>query len=168
MLDTSSVPLEHFPCISMIAYTGRKVSLIHRMLPVVIDLHGLEIPKQNIPLLLHHKLSQIVGLTMKVEIVHHALTAIGVVDIGLPSGHDVWRSGLLGFPWRASIGSVVSPPDLDVVAEGRFADVNGRIIQGPCSILRRATLQEISLVDMAADNYTQVFFHPPRMTKPPT
>jgi len=89
----------------MIAYTGRKMKLADFSLPVVVDLDGLEIPKQNVVLLLQHKLSQIVGLTMKVEIVNHALTAVGVVDDGLPSGHDVWRSGLLGFPWRASIGA---------------------------------------------------------------
>jgi len=143
----------------MIAYTGRLMKLADVSLPLVYDLNGLEI-KQNIPLLLDHKVSQIVGLTMKVEIVNNALTAVGVVDDGLPSGHDVWRSGLLGFPWRASIGAVLSQPEF--VDHGQRAEVNGRPFTGPCYIMRQATLQEISLVDKGADNFTQVFFHPPK------
>ena len=163
MLDTQSVPLELFPCISMIAYTGRQMSLSNFSLPVVVDLKGLEIPKQNIPLLLDHELSQIVGLTMEVGIVHNELFAIGVVDDGMSFGRDVWRSGLLGFPWRASIGMTLALPEF--VDEGQFADVNGRPVTGPCYIMRQATLQEISLVDKGADNYTSVYFHPPKKSK---
>jgi len=165
MLDISPVPLDHFPCISMIAYTGRLVKLADVSLPLVYDLNGLEI-KQNTPLLLDHEISKIVGLTMKVEIVNNALTAIGIVDIDLPAGRDVWRSGLLGFPWQASIGVTFSQSDY--VDHGQHAEVNGRPVTGPCYIMRQVVLQEISLVDKGADSYTQVFFHPPRTTKPPT
>ena len=159
MLENLSVPLDRFPCISMIAYTGRQMKLANISLPIVIDLHGLEI-RQNIPLLLDHEISQIVGLTMQVEIVHNALTAVGVVDTGLPAGRDVWHSGLLGFPWRASIGMTLSQPEF--VDHGQRAEVNGRPVIGQCYIMRQATLQEISLVDKAADHFTQVFFHPPK------
>ena len=53
MLD--SVPLDRFPCISMIAYTGRKMKVGGISLPIVVDLRGLEIPKQNLALLLNHE-----------------------------------------------------------------------------------------------------------------
>ncbi|MCL2118701.1 MAG: hypothetical protein FWH27_09785 [Planctomycetaceae bacterium] len=158
MLD--SVPLDRFPCISMIAYTGRKMKVGGISLPIVVDLHGLEIPRQNLALLLNHELPQIVGLTMQVEIVHNALLAVGVVDDGLPSGHDVWRSGLLGYPWRASIGASLSQPEY--VNHGQHVEVNGRPVMGPCYVIRQATLQEISLVTEGADNYTSVYFHPPK------
>jgi len=80
-----SVPFDQFPCMSMIAYIGRQIVVVNHALPVVVDLCNLEIPKQNIPLLFDHELSQIVGLTMQVTIVHNALLAVGVVDVCLPS-----------------------------------------------------------------------------------
>ena len=161
MYDISTIPLEQFPCVSIIAYTGRQIQVAGYSLPVVVDLNSLEIPKQNIPLLLDHNLSQIVGLTMSVKIVHNTLLAVGVVDNEWPNGRDVWRSGLLGFPWRASIS--VRPSQLDLVENDKFADINGRPIPGPCYILRQATLQEISFVDKPADDFTAVCFHPPKV-----
>ena len=72
----------------------------------------------------------------------------------------VWRSGLLGYPWRASIGVSLSLPEY--VDHGQYAEVNNRPITGPCYIMRQSTLQEISLVAEGADNYTSVYFHPPK------
>ena len=160
MINIPPNVLHQFPCVSMLAYTGRALNVEKYPLPVVVDFHGLEIPKQNIPLLLDHKLSQIVGLTMKIEIVHRTLVAFGVVDVGVPDGQDVWRSGLLGFPWRASIGA--APHEIEHINEGRPIEVNGRPLIGPCFVMRRANLLEISLVDSAADSKTLVYFHPPK------
>jgi len=57
-----------------------------------------------------------------------------------------------GFPWQASIGAAVE--EFEFVKDKQKAIVNGREIIGPINVIRRATLGEISFVDLGADGQT--------------
>jgi len=54
-----------------------------------------------------------------------------------------------GFPWQASIGASVD--QFEFVKESQTVLVNGRDFTGPLNVVRKATLGEISFVDIGAD-----------------
>jgi hypothetical protein len=57
-----------------------------------------------------------------------------------------------GFPWQASIAAVVE--EFEFIKENQKTIVNGREFLGPVNVVRRATLGEISFVDLGADGQT--------------
>ena len=58
-----------------------------------------------------------------------------------------------GFPWQASIGASVE--EFEFVKEHQKVMVNGKEHMGPLNVARKATLGEISFVDLGADGQTQ-------------
>lgn len=142
----------------MIAYTGVKMRVEHYDLPVVIDLSQLEIPSQSLPFLLNHHWRQGIGEATRIRVVDHTLLVTGVITAKNKFGHDVLHSGGLGFPWKASIGA--KPTELEYLDDGEHCFVNGRLIEGPCCVMQKACLYEISFVDQPADERTVVRFHP--------
>ncbi len=140
------------PTFNMVAYTGGKMRVDGFPHPVVVDLKGLDIPSQSIPIRLDHKSEQGVGHTMKINIEKSELTAEGLISRDTKFARDVAESGTKGFPWQASIGGPIL--EAEFVSHGNFADVNGQKIEGPVHIVRKMTLKEISFVDNAADSNT--------------
>lgn len=143
--------------VSMIANTGVKMRVEHYDQPVVVHLLQLEIPSQRLPLLLAHHRSQCVGQTTRIRVAEHTLIVTGLVTAENEFGRDVLHSGGLGFPWKASIGA--KPLELEYLDDGKYHFINGMLLEGPCHIMQKAVLQEISFVDHAADDQTVIRFH---------
>ncbi len=137
------------PRFRMVAYTGGLMRIAGFPRPVVVDLAGLEIPDQNLPIRLDHQRRQGVGHTKRVVIEGGALVAEGLISRDTSWARDVARSGANGFPWKASIGAAVV--EADFVPAGGTVQVNGRTFSGPVHVVRRAVLKEISFVDSGAD-----------------
>ena len=57
-----------------------------------------------------------------------------------------------GFPWQASIGASVEQSEF--IRESQNVIVNGKEFSGPLNVVRKATLGEISFVDLGADGQT--------------
>ena len=57
-----------------------------------------------------------------------------------------------GFPWQASVGAGVE--EFELVKDNQQVLVNGRTFTGPLNVVRKATLGEISFVDLGADGRT--------------
>jgi hypothetical protein len=142
------------PRFSMVAYTGGKMLIEGQSYPVVVDFSGLAIPSQRMPTRLQHNPENGVGHTDRIEIVNGELLVAGVISRGTAAASEVVASSLNGFPWRASIGSTIE--QFTFVRAGQTTSVNGRQFDGPLKVVTKATLGEISFVDIGADVNTSV------------
>ena len=118
----------------------------------MIDLAGLDIPAQKIPVRFEHKSFQGVGHTEKIRIVGTEVMAEGVISRDTSWARDVAQSAKNGFPWQASMGGPIH--QTDYVPFGQSVTVNGQTFEGECYVIRKMTLKEISFVDLAADENT--------------
>ena len=140
------------PTFSLTAYTGSLMRVNGFDLPVVVELSGIDVPSQKIPVRLDHKPNQGVGHTVRIDANTGMLTAEGVISRDTVWARDVLNSGQNGFPWQVSMGGPVFKSDY--IAAGQKVTVNGRQFEGPLEVVRKMTLKEVSFVDNAADNQT--------------
>jgi len=140
------------PRFSMVAYTGGAMQVGYFDYPVVVDLEGLQIDRQTLPVRLDHDSRQGVGHTTRVVIDDNQLLAEGLISRDTSWARDVANSGSQGFPWQASIGAEVINEEF--VPSGSAANANGQTFDGPVYIVRASTLKEISFVDVGADSNT--------------
>jgi len=140
------------PRFRMVAYTGGVMRITGFPHPVVVDLEGLAIERQDIPVRLDHNPRQGVGHTQRVVIENGQVVAEGLVSRDTSWARDVAKSAVNGFPWQASIGASVV--DAQFIPNGQEVTVNGRTFQGPLHVVRQAVLKEISFVDSGADTQT--------------
>ncbi len=140
------------PRFSMVAYTGGPMRLAGWRHPVIVDLAGLRIPTQHRPIRLGHDAALGVGHTDSIRVDGGKLIAAGVVSRDTSAAREVVVSSKNGFPWQASIGASVE--EHEFVREGQTVHVNGQTFTGPVNVVRRASLGEISFVDLGADGNT--------------
>ena len=140
------------PRFSMVAYTGGPMRLAGWRHPVIVDLAGLRIPAAHRPIRLGHDAALGVGHTDRISVDNGRLIAAGVVSRDTATAREVVASSRNGFPWQASIGAGVE--EHEFVREGQNVQVNGQTFPGPVNVVRRATLGEISFVDLGADGNT--------------
>ncbi len=140
------------PRFRMVAYTGGPMRIAGWRYPVVIDLAGLAVPSQNRPIRFGHDANSGVGHTDAIRVENGQLIAAGVVSRDTPMAKEVVISSRNGFPWQASVGASVD--EFEFVKENQLALVNGREFTGPVNVIRKATLGEISFVDLGADGNT--------------
>ncbi|MCC7350209.1 MAG: hypothetical protein IT446_06535 [Phycisphaerales bacterium] len=137
------------PQFRMVAYTGGLMRIAGFPHQVVVDLAGLDIPSQNLPIRLDHERRQGVGHTQRVLVEAGQLVAEGLISRDTSWARDVAKSGVNGFPWQASIGAAVV--EAEFIPAGATVNVNKQQFTGPVHVVRRAVLKEISFVDIAAD-----------------
>jgi len=140
------------PRFSMIAYTGGPMRIAGWRYPVIVDLSGLSIPLQARPIRLQHDENKGVGHTDSIRVEGGKLLASGVISRDTADAKEVVTSSRNGFPWQASIGASVDVSEF--VKENKSVLVNGQTHHGPVNVVRRATLGEISFVDLGADGNT--------------
>lgn len=147
--DGTSAPLPRF---RMLAYTGGPMRVAGWRYPVIMDLAGLAIPSQARPIRFSHDPTAGVGHTDVIRIEAGQLVATGIISRDTPAAREVVVSSKNGFPWQASIGAAVE--EFEFVKESQTVMVNGRQYTGPVNVVRKATLGEISFVDLGADGAT--------------
>lgn len=142
------------PKFSMVAYTGGPMRVAGKTLPLILDLSGISLKSQKVPVRLHHKARMGIGHTVSVGVSDGRLVAQGVLSRRNRYARDVCASAKEGFPWQASVGGHVDSELL--VAKGETANVNGKDWAGPVLIASKATVKEFSFVDLGADGDTSV------------
>jgi len=135
------------PGFSMVAYTGGPMRIAGWRYPVVVDLAGLAIPRQNAPIRESHGAR--VGHAQSIRVEDGKLVAGGVISCTGQAARELVADAKNGFPWQASIGASVE--QFEFVREKQAVVVNGREFAGPVNVVRKATLGEISFVDLGAD-----------------
>jgi len=151
-VEAADEPDKQMPRFRMVAYTGGLMRIAGFPHPVVVDLEGLAIDRQDIPVRLDHNPRQGVGHTQRVVVENGQVVAEGLVSRDTSWARDVAKSGVNGFPWQASIGAAVV--DAEFIPNGQQVTVNGRTSDGPLHVVRKAILKEISFVDSGADAAT--------------
>jgi hypothetical protein len=151
-VEAADDPEKKMPRFRMVAYTGGVMRITGFPHPVVVDLEGLAIDRQDIPVRLDHNPRQGVGHTQRVLVENGQVVAEGLISRDTSWARDVAKSGVNGFPWQASIGAAVV--DAEFVPNGQRITVNGRTFDGPLHVVRKAVLKEISFVDSGADAAT--------------
>jgi hypothetical protein len=151
-IEAADGPEKGMPRFRMVAYTGGVMRISGFPHPVVVDLEGLAIDRQDIPVRLDHNPRQGVGHTQRVVVDGGQVIAEGLISRDTSWARDVAKSGVNGFPWQASIGAAVV--DAEFVPNGQHVTVNGRTFAGPLHVVRKAVLKEISFVDNGADSST--------------
>ena len=144
---------EKMPTFTMTAYNGGAMYVHGFDLPVVVDLEGMEIERQDIPVRMDHDAAKGVGHTLKIDKSETCLEAQGVISRDTSWARDVANSGKRGFPWQVSIGAPVYK--YKYVAPNESVFVNGREISGECYIVLQSKLKEVSFVDSGADSSTE-------------
>ncbi len=142
------------PRFKMVAYTGSAMRVAAWRHPVILDLAGLNIPSQQRPIRFSHDPASGVGHTDAIRIEQGQLIASGVVSRDTPTAREIVTSSKNGFPWQASVGASVE--EFEFIREGQKVLVNGQEFAGPVNVVRKATLGEISFVDLGADGKTSV------------
>lgn len=148
--DGSSTPA--LPRFHMVAYTGTPMRVSGWRYPVIIDLAGLAIPSRTRPIRFGHDPLSGVGHTDAIRVEQGQLVATGIVSRDTPAAREVVVSSKNGFPWQASVGASVD--EFEFVKDSQKVMVNGSQYTGPLNVVRKATLGEISFVDLGADGAT--------------
>ncbi len=147
--EGQSAPLPRF---KMVAYTGGAMRVAGWRHPVVIDLAGLAVPSQARPIRFGHDPLSGVGHTDAIRVEAGQLVATGVISRDTSAAKEVVASSRNGFPWQASVGASVE--EFEFIKDNQKATVNGQELTGPVNVVRKATLGEISFVDLGADGRT--------------
>ncbi|MFN5959713.1 MAG: hypothetical protein ACK462_17435, partial [Planctomyces sp.] len=147
--DGQAAPLPRF---KMVAYTGGAMRVAGWRHPVVIDLAGLAVPSQARPIRFGHDPLSGVGHTDAIRVEAGQLVATGVISRDTSAAKEVVASSRNGFPWQASVGASVE--EFEFIKDNQKATVNGQELTGPVNVVRKATLGEISFVDLGADGRT--------------
>ena len=143
---------QKLPKFSMVAYTGGSMRISGWRYPVIVDLAGLGIPSQSRPIRFGHDPQSGVGHTDTIRIEDGKLLAAGFVSRDTAAAREIVTSARNGFPWQASIGAGVE--EFEFIKPDQKVLVNGRDFLGPVNVVRKATLGEISFVDLGADGQT--------------
>ena len=141
------------PRFSMVAYTGGPIRTLGFAYPVVVNLGGMKIPTQRRPVRFQHSAFEGVGHTERIAVENGKLIAEGVVSRDTKAAQEIVASGKKGFPWQASIGASVD--ELEFIKGPVAVTVNGRKFKGPLYVAHKTTLNEISFVDLGADQKTR-------------
>lgn len=152
-VDASANGEQRLPRFSMVAYTGGALKTLGFGHPVVVNLDGLAIPGQQRPVRFQHSALEGVGHTERIAIENGRLIAEGVVSRDTAAAREIVASGKRGFPWQASIGASVE--EVEFIKQGVSVQVNGRTFKGPIYVAQKTTLNEISFVDLGADQRTK-------------
>lgn len=143
----------NLPTFEIRAYSGGELRFPHLKHPVVVDLSGMSVTEKNRPALLDHDTKQRVGHTTRIVNAGTHLDIEGVVSAAGKAAEEVVAAAKNEFPWQASIGVSLTKP-LQLLAAGRTATVNGRVVQGPVFIARETLLREISFTALGVDDST--------------
>lgn len=136
---------------AMTAYTGGAIRLGYGA-PVVIDLAGMSVPRQDLPILRQHDAERIVGHSTAVEVSAQRVKVAGLISGTGEAAQEVTATAGNGFPWQASVGATAH--QTEYVEPGQAVKVNGRSFAGPLIVARKTTLREVSFVPLGADGAT--------------
>ncbi len=123
--------------------------------PTVFDIDGLEERPQVVPIVRDHDQGKKVGQTTSVSYDDGKITAEGaVLNYGIdPDADKVVELAKRGSALQASVATgFIKKEDVEFVPAGATARANGQTFEGPCEIVRKWRLKEISIVTIGADD----------------
>jgi len=142
------------PTFRLVAYTGAPIRQSWSRNALVLDLAGMDLSNQSIPILFGHdaSLESVVGQATAVTSDGSQLIVEGVVLGVSDTAQRVLELARRGMKFQASVGADVGR--IENIQAGESVAVNNRQFAGPVSIVRGSSLRETSIVLMGADGQT--------------
>lgn len=142
------------PTFRLVAYTGAPIRQGWSRNALVLDLAGMDLSNQSIPILFGHdaSLESVVGQATAVTSDGSQLIVEGVVLGVSETASRVMELARRGMKFQASVGADVGR--IENIQAGETVAVNNRQFSGPVSIVRGSALRETSIVLMGADGAT--------------
>lgn len=142
------------PTFRLVAYTGAPIRQGWSRNALVLDLAGMDLSNQSIPILFGHdaSLESVVGQATAVTSDGSQLIVEGVVLGVSETANRVMELARRGMKFQASVGADVGR--IENIQAGESVAVNNRTFAGPVSIVRGSALRETSIVLMGADGAT--------------
>ena len=142
------------PTFRLVAYTGAPIRQGWSRNALVLDLAGMDLSNQSIPILFGHdaSLESVVGQATAVTSDGSQLIVEGVVLGVSETANRVMELARRGMKFQASVGADVGR--IENIQAGETVAVNNRQFSGPVSIVRGSALRETSIVLMGADGAT--------------
>lgn len=142
------------PTFRLVAYTGAPIRQAWSRNSLVMDLAGMDLSNQSIPILFGHdaSLESVVGQATAVTTDGSQLIVEGTVLGVSDTSQQVLELARRGMKFQASIGADVGR--IENINAGESVSVNNRQFSGPISIVRGSALRETSIVLMGADGNT--------------
>ena len=142
------------PTFRLVAYTGAPIRQGWSRNALVLDLAGMDLSNQSIPILFGHdaSLESVVGQATSVTSDGSQLIVEGVVLGVSETANRVMELARRGMKFQASVGADVGR--IENIQAGESIAVNNRQFSGPVSIVRGSALRETSIVLMGADGAT--------------
>jgi len=139
---------------SAVAYSGGLLRVDGFKEPVVVDMQGVLVAGDKLPMTLDHERDQRVGHADEVKLTADAIQIHGSTSAETPYRDEVIDSARNGYAWQLSIEGRVR--SLEKVSKGRRVHVNGRWFDGPVIIARSFLLRAVSFVSLGGDEETQL------------
>ena len=142
------------PSFEMVAYTGAAIRQSWSRNPLVVDLAGMSVTRQAIPILWGHdaNIDSVLGQSASISTDGQQLIVAGELIGDGETAQKVLSLARRGMKFQASIGADTGR--IENIAPGETVTVNGRDFQGPISVVRGSALREVSIVLMGADPQT--------------
>jgi len=142
------------PTFRLLAYTGAPIRQSWSRNALVLDLAGMDLSNQSIPILFGHEasLENVIGQATNVSTDGSQLIVDGVILGVSQTTQQVLELARRGMKFQASVGADVGR--IENIQAGERVAVNNREFAGPVSIVRGSALRETSIVLMGADGRT--------------
>lgn len=142
------------PSFRLVAYTGAPIRQAWSRNALVLDLEGMDVSNQSIPILFGHEasLENVIGQATSVSSDGSQLIVEGVIIGVSQTTQQVLELARRGMKFQASVGADVGR--IENIQAGERVSVNNRDFAGPVSIVRGSALRETSVVLMGADGRT--------------
>lgn len=139
------------PTFDIVGYTGVAMNVDAFYYAVCLELSGMKAAAAEVPALLDHNPTQIIGQGAV------SIDSAGLRMAGRVTGDDEFSRRVVthaknGFKWQASIGAQITRREF--LEPGKTAIVNGRQVTGPMVIGRESIVREVSFVALGADGQT--------------
>ena len=142
------------PTFRLVAYTGAPIRQAWSRNALVLDLAGMDLSNQSIPILFGHEasLENVIGQATSVSSDGSTLIVDGMILGVSQTTQQVLELARRGMKFQASVGADVGR--IENIQAGERVAVNNRDFAGPVSIVRGSALRETSVVLMGADGRT--------------
>lgn len=143
----------NLPTFEMLAYSGGRMNPMGFFDDVVVDLDGLQIESQAMPILINHQrngTASIYGHSTRISNDGKQVAIEGVASGVGEEAQNITAISRNGFPWQSSIGAKILKTEF--VESGESAKANGRTFEGPVLMVRNAILKETSVVTIGGDS----------------
>ncbi len=121
---------------------------------LALDLEGMEIKKEVLPILMNHDQSMPIGSFRREDArVNGGLIIHGQLAVGLPASEKFKKEIRAGIPFQSSVHAI--PLKVERIGEDDEITVNGHVLKGPGNVFRSWELKECSPCLFGADSHTE-------------